>query len=99
MRISGKIGKLPPEIIEAKALWCVYGPKCFPSMICCKVNESAHGQIIWGFSIYKRSPGFRTLGITVETFGNKHEIFEFFNDHDEAIAYLRKLTTPLHLKV
>lgn len=44
-------------------LWCVYGPECFPTVFACKVkNHPDSGRTIWGFSVYRRQRGFRTLG-------------------------------------
>jgi hypothetical protein len=88
-----------------KPLWFVYGVNCFPSIICCTLKKSDDDKIIlWGFSIYKRSPGFRTLGVEVNTWVKRqkdlfgHELFEFYDDHEQALDRIRKLTTPKHVK-
>ena len=88
-----------------KPLWCVYGVNCFPSIICCTLKKSHDDKIIiWGFSIYKRSPGFRTLGVEVDAWIKRqkndlgYELFEFYDVHEEAIERIRKLTTPKHMK-
>lgn len=75
-------------------LWCVYGPDSFPSILCCKIQRRTEGLVIWGFSIYKRSPGFRTLGITVEEWRKRYDKCKFFDKHEDAIELIMKLTTP-----
>jgi hypothetical protein len=84
-----------------KILWCVHGVESFPEIFCCKIRAHAEfGPIIWGYSVYRRKPGFRTLGQNVNTwmqdlrtkFGC--DLFEFYDDHGEAIARITQLTTP-----
>lgn len=84
-----------------RVLWCVHGVACFPTMFCCKIRAHAeYGAIIWGYSVYRRKPGFRTLGRNVnswmqelkEKFGCS--MFEFYDDHSEAIKRVTQLTTP-----
>lgn len=81
-------------------LWCVYGPNCFPTVFCCMINEpNGGGRAIWGYSVYKRSPGFRTLGQMVgdsKYCGNwiEENSAKFFLTQDEAFDYLKQLTTP-----
>jgi len=78
-----------------KPLWVIYGYDCFPSILCCKINNGN----IWGFSIYRRSPGFRTLGMNLETWYNEEGkahtqmVPEFYDDHEEALEKLRKITS------
>lgn len=48
-----------------EVLWGVYGPDSFPSVFACKIlDHPEQGRVLWGFSIYRRSPGFRTLGVS-----------------------------------
>ena len=84
-----------------QTLWCVYGFESFPEIICCKiVPHPEFRPIIWGYSVYRGVPGFRTLGQNVinwqrgleERFG--HTMFEFYTTQEEALERLRELTTP-----
>ena len=95
--------KVDPNLVENqdKVLWCVHGFDCFPEIFCCKIRADAEfGPIIRGYSVYRRKPGFRTLGQNVNTwmqglkskFGS--DLFEFYDDHAEAIARIAQLTTP-----
>lgn len=84
-----------------KPLWVVYGVNCFPSIICCKLTlHHKDDVVIWGHSVYRRSPGFRTLGKSVITWINDYkqnfgyDLFEFYDSQDEALDRIRKLTTP-----
>lgn len=85
---------------HGKTLWLVYGQKFFPSILCCQIKMSSQGPAIWGFSVYRRSPGFRTLGRTISTWieelGAKHahDMFEFYDNQEEALNRLRDITTP-----
>ena len=47
-----------------------------------------------GFSIWKRSPGFRTLGMDVSTWMKGKDLCEFYDTQEEALDRLRVLTTP-----
>lgn len=82
-----------------KPLWVIYGPDCFPSILACKLKQKAEHVVIWGYSIYRRSPGFRTLGLQVEAWVERVRadtgmVPEFYDDHEEALEKIRKLTTP-----
>ncbi len=88
---------------HGRPLWVIYGPKCHPTFICAKLRayDAAHiiqpvgrpgaNVCIWGYSVYRRVPGFRTMGTGIETLDDPH----FFSVQDEALSYLRKLTTPM----
>ena len=89
-----------PENLD-RVLWCVHGFECFPEIFCCKIRAHAeYGAIIWGYSVYRRSPGFRTLGQNVNTWMQDLKVkfgcsmFEFYDDHAEAITRITQLTTP-----
>ena len=79
-------------------LWCVYGPSCFPQVMCCKVIPSPREQYtpltIWGYSVYRNSPGFRTLGIHFVKWMRDNPEAKFFRVRNEALAYLANLITP-----
>lgn len=93
---------------HGKPLWVVYGDKCFPQLLCAKLLAyTADHQLlragvagprvcIWGYSVYRRQPGFRTLGIEVGEWV-KRSSFEpmFFDVQEEALEILRKLTVPM----
>lgn len=87
-----------PTIVN-RPLWVVYGPDCFPSILSCKLKYSKQILTIWGYSIYRRSPGFRTLGQDVDIWMDRVQagggrVPEFFDDHEQALELIRKLTTP-----
>jgi hypothetical protein len=95
--------RVDPNLSENldRPLWCVHGFECFPEIFCCKIRADAeYGPIIWGYSVYRRKPGFRTLGRNVNTWMQElkdkfgQDMFEFYDDHGEAIARIAKLTTP-----
>lgn len=75
-------------------MWAVYGADCFPSIICCKVlNHPTCGPTIWGYSIYRRQAGFRTLGMTLSVWAQSNDA-QFFDHQEKAHCYLRLLLTP-----
>ena len=78
-----------------KVIWCVYGPDSFPTMFCCVIKTASRNPAIWGHSVYKRSPGFRTLGREVVGDWIASNNAKFFSTQDAAFDYLRTLTTPL----
>jgi len=84
----------PAEHLDTP-LWVVYGPDCFPTMFCCKVlNHPTCGLVIWGYSVYRRQPGFRTLGQSLQVWRDDHEKPKFFARQDNALLHLAKITTP-----
>ena len=85
-------------------LWCVYGPDCFPTMFCFKLRswtsdnidfQHLNGIYIWGYSIYRGEPGFRTLGLNFENWKESINNPLFFETSEEACKYLKVLVTPL----
>lgn len=82
-----------PQYLDTP-LWCVYGPDCFPTMFACRINNASGRPAIWGYSVYKRSPGYRTLGREVRGGWVEEHNAKFFTSQDNAIDYLRELTTP-----
>jgi hypothetical protein len=91
-----------------KPLWIVHGETCFPAIFCAKLRAyrednallpaGGRGPVVCvlGYSVYKREPGFRTLGVEVTEWAKKSGGMKptFFDDQEEALALLRKLTTP-----
>lgn len=78
-------------------LWCVYGHECCPTVLSCAVFKSNYnGSInIWGYSVYKNSPGYRTLGQDLKVWCEKQNPRPvFFTDQDKALDYLKDLTMP-----
>jgi hypothetical protein len=87
---------------HGRSLWVVYGPISFPTFICAKlyaytpsftrvpVGQPGAVVCLWGYSVYRGQPGFRTFGQGIEKLEEPH----FFADHDDALAYLKNLTTP-----
>lgn len=73
-------------------LWCIFGHDSFPTLIACRILEHAQGPVIWGYSVYKRQPGFRTLGTSLENFLKRPA--KFFATQAHALEHLEKITTP-----
>lgn len=98
--LPGQIDPFDPANYD-KPLWCIYGPDCFPSIFCCKVlyrpSYGNTGPCIWGYSVYRREPGFRTLGKRLGDWlqeqADKGKV-RFFDDHEVAIKYLAELIIP-----
>ena len=90
------MSNIDPQEHLNETLWAVYGPECFPSIVCCRVKICNWDRkaTIWGYSIYEGVPGFRTLGKNLEDWGAENDAL-FFNDHSAAISHLKKLTTPI----
>jgi hypothetical protein len=79
---------------QDKPLWCVYGPDCFPHIICCKINSVTGSAAIWGYSVWKGTPGFRTLGIDLDSWNERYDNIKYFNDKSLALKFIDKLVTP-----
>lgn len=83
-------------------LWLVYGVECNPQIVCCRLKGDLGKTYIWGFSVYEGVAGFRTMGFTVRNWMNKThkmygwDMFEFYDDQDEALERLRQLTDPVY---
>lgn len=91
--MTGNIDPHNPDNYN-KVIWCVYGPDSFPTMFCCVIKTASRNPAIWGYSVYKRSPGFRTLGREVVDGWVESNNAKFFDTQDAAFEYLRELTTP-----
>lgn len=73
-----------------EVLWGVYGPDSFPSVFACKILEHpGQGRVLWGFSIYRRSPGFRTLGVS-SLWAEQHGL-HLFRTQAGAFAFIASL--------
>jgi len=77
-----------------KPLWAVYGYECFPSIVCLKVNNASGTPSVWGYSLYRNTAGFRTLGQGLQTWSDNHNMAFFFDDQQNAMAYLNHIITP-----
>ncbi len=74
-----------------KPLFVVYGSTGFPQMLCCKVRLNDGVATIWGFSIWRRTPGFRTLGIKLKTWVERETDPRFYLSQEEAFDDIRGL--------
>jgi hypothetical protein len=91
---------------HGKPLWITYGVDCFPQIVCAKllaygpkhnllpVGERGAYVCIWGYSIYKRQPAFRTLGTRLDKWIDRHDFVRFYEDQEAALDDLRTLTRP-----
>lgn len=79
-----------------KILWCVHGTVAHPLIHCLKIKPSPHndGHYVWGYSVWKREPGFRTLGISVRQFKGGKDLFLFFEKKIDALDYLSIILEP-----
>jgi hypothetical protein len=85
------------ENYQDEPLWCIYGEsKYWPCILTCKLITPGHNNSlnIWGYSVWKDTPGFRTLGIPVQEWNKRHKFIKYFDDQKEALKYLSKLITP-----
>lgn len=77
-----------------RTLWCVYGPDCFPTVFACQIIPHGDGAAIWGYSVYRGKPGFRTLGRELSGGWIEENDARFFDNQQEALNYLLLLTRP-----
>ena len=63
-------------------------------MIACMINQPWGDRTIWGYSVYRRSPGYRTLGQSAKKWSEVSNMAIYFDDQEEALDYLRKSTKP-----
>ena len=87
------ISPYDPENRETP-LWVIYGHvnDACARVIC--VLVSAGAPSVWGYSVWKRSPGFRTLGISLDSFIERHRDCIFYARKEDALAKLSELMTP-----
>ena len=75
-------------------LWMVHGSEFSPSLMAVRIRDYPDSsRAVWGYSVYRRQPGFRTLGVG-SSWTDEHSA-RFFVLQAEALAHLGKLTTPL----
>lgn len=84
---------------HGKPLWVVYGSTAFPSILCCRLRINDGHATMWGYSVWRRSPGFRTMGTYVKNWiasleAKREDLYEFYDDQEEALDRLRKILTP-----
>lgn len=94
MKAENSIDPTAPQYRDVP-LWCVYGYDCFPEIIACTVHD--HGQYslcVWGYSVYRRQPGYRTLGRELQAWMSQYKMVEFFAKQEDAIMFINKLVTP-----
>lgn len=71
-------------------LWGVYGSDCAPTIFAFQLNDgTAFGRAMWGFSIYKRKPGFRTFG-TSKKWAEEHGL-KIFLSPAAAFSHIQSL--------
>lgn len=92
MKANNEIDPLDPLYLNVP-LWCVYGYDCFPKIIACALTYNGAVNI-WGYSVYRRQPGYRTLGQNVVTWMKGHQMVKFFAKQEDAIMFINKLVTP-----
>lgn len=78
-------------------LWCVMGPKCFPTLFCCRISTKTGKPVVWGYSVYEDQPGFRTLGIALRAYMEAHPEALFYRVQKDALARIYALTSPMAL--
>jgi hypothetical protein len=94
MKVNNHINPADPLVAAKRPLWAIHGSTAYPEMLCCKINFDADGPVIWGFSRYKNSPKFRTLGISLDSFVAERKNVFFFANIEHALDYMRSLMTP-----
>lgn len=74
-------------------IWCVYGDDNWLKFgVFRKRDYPGRNSALWGYSVYRRQPGFRTLGVGPDwCIENK---CRFFANQDDGLAYLRQATEP-----
>jgi hypothetical protein len=93
---AGSVDPLDPTNHD-KPLWIVCGAYVHePVLLLAKINRHATcGLTIWGYSVYRRQPGFRTLGLALAKWSERQGYGPFYFDAQAAaLAHLAKLTTP-----
>jgi hypothetical protein len=76
-------------------LWVVYGVSVYwPGVLCCRIRINEGVPVIWGYSVWKRQPGFRTLGVPVKYWAESHAFCHFFSNQTRMLEYVEKITTP-----
>lgn len=85
------------EVKADEEVFIVYGHDCFPSILHARISHHNGGPAnphVWGFSEWKRSCGFRTVGVGWETFASRYgkgAPIYIFRDHRDALNYIAVL--------
>lgn len=74
-------------------LWVVHSHIAHPEVHCLKVLAQNGGLYVWGYSVWKGTPGFRTLGITISQFEAGEKAY-YFTTKNDALAYLSIILEP-----
>lgn len=79
-----------------RTLWCVHGHKAHPAIHCLRIKASQNmkGHFVWGYSVWKGEPGFRTLGVSVEKFHENKDLHLYFPEKQDALEYLSIILDP-----
>jgi len=85
-----------PAVLLSRPVWIVLGAKWQPSIICARLLVPSGGGAIHvlGYSVYDGIPGFRTLGLDLHAWAKQHDLCTVYDNQEEALQRLRKLTTP-----
>lgn len=73
-------------------LWGVYGNPCFPTVFACMLKDYPQSDLmeahraIWGWSLYRRKGGYRTLG-TGKKWADEHGL-RLFLTRDAAFTHI-----------
>lgn len=85
--------ELKKHFLNKQVLWLVYGRDTSLYMDVVKVHDNGQwGYTVWGYSMYRRSPGFRTIGRSFKELSTTHPIAKLFIDQTEAIQYYMSLS-------
>ena len=61
---------------------------------CVMVNCRSGGPAVWGYSVWRRSPGFRTLGISLASYMARAREVEFYAEQQHALDAVKEATAP-----
>lgn len=86
------IEELQKHCTNKQVLWLVWGSEEFVHMDTVKLIDcqSQWGICVWGYSVYRRSPGFRTIGQSLASMLKEHSVVKLFVDQTEAIEFYQK---------
>ncbi len=94
--------KIDPREHTDKPLWCVYGPRDFPTMFVFEVYYNPYSvtdsdsHIIWGYGINKNNDKYTSFGQGFEGWVKKQAKqgykVKFFDKQKDALTYIAKLT-------
>lgn len=83
-----------PSMICCKLFAYDHNHKQLPAGMAPVLSDGQH-VAVWGYSVWKGVPGFRTLGKDIRSFATGPDgVLEFYVSQDAALARLRELTTP-----